>query len=137
MIAIKKQATCNINKVPLTTLLLLLAERVSVTFSLSAAASSSSGIILLWYQAGRVDFINGNFDEALLKFDTQIQYFGDQVPNVYYMIGLTNGFKARTTGYEGDWKKAEEGFQKSITFFRGAPWPYVDLAWIYFSQGKI
>ncbi len=91
---------------------------------------------LLWYQAGRVDFINGNFNEALLKFDTQIQYFGDQVPNVYYMIGLTNGFKARTTGYEGDWKKAEEGFQKSITFFRGAPWPYVDLAWIYFSQGK-
>jgi len=91
---------------------------------------------LLWYQAGRVDFINGNFDEALSKFDTQVQYFGDQVPNVYYMIGLTNGYKARIAGYEGDWKKAEDGFQKSITFFPGAPWPYVDLAWIYFSQGK-
>ena len=110
-------------------------EKAAYYFKKAIEEDPTSNLLLL-YQAGRVDFIQGNFDAALMKFDMQIQYFGDQVPNVYYMIGLTNGYKARKTGYEGDWKKAEEGFQKAITFFPNAPWPYVDLAWIYFSQGK-
>ncbi len=90
----------------------------------------------VWYQSGRVDFINGDFDGALEKFNTQISYFGDEIPNVYYMIGLTYGYKARKTGDAEDWKRAEEAFETFISYFPEAPWSRVDLAWIYFSHGK-
>jgi tetratricopeptide (TPR) repeat protein len=86
-----------------------------------------------WYQSGRIDFINGDFDSALEKFSKQIEYFGDTVANVYYMVGLTYGYKARATNSPEDWKQAEDNFKKSISFLYEAPWPYVDLAWVYFS----
>ncbi len=101
-----------------------------------AIALNPRGNKLVWYQSGRIDFINGNFDRALEKFATQIEYFGDEVPNVYYMIGLTYGYKARLTNDPQDWKQAEDNFIKAVEFFNKAPWAYVDLAWIYFSQGK-
>lgn len=91
---------------------------------------------LAWYQLGRIDFINGRFDAALEKFNTQIEYFGDSVPNVYYAIGLTYGYRARAEGMKRDWEQAEEAFMQFIDFAPHAPWPRVDLAWIYFSQGK-
>lgn len=99
-------------------------------------SQNPQGNDLVWYQLGRVDFINGDFDEALSKFDTQIAYFGDAIPNVHYMIGLTYGYKARITGDPDDWKKGEDAFIKFINMFPEAPWSRVDLAWIYFSQGK-
>jgi tetratricopeptide (TPR) repeat protein len=101
-----------------------------------AITQNPQGNNLLWYQSGRVDFINGNFDTALLKFEKQREYFGDTVPNVYYMTGLTYAYRARVTDSKEDWRKAEEDFQKAVSFFPGTPWPYVDLAWVYFSQGK-
>lgn len=91
---------------------------------------------LAWYQLGRVEFIEGNFDAALADFDKQIEYFGDGIPNVYYMIGLTYGYKARQSGEESDWQGAEEAFSTFITYAPQAPWGRVDLAWVYFAQGK-
>jgi tetratricopeptide (TPR) repeat protein len=91
---------------------------------------------VLWYQLGRIDFLEGKFDAALQKFQTQIAYFGDRVPNVYYMIGLTYGYKARAENDPASWEKGEEAFETFITYAPEAPWPRVDLAWLYFSQGK-
>lgn len=99
-------------------------------------AENPTGNPLLWYQSGRIDFINGDFDRALEKFDMQIEYFGDDVPNVYYMIGLTYGFKARATHSDEDWKRAEEAFKTFMEYYPEAAWPRIDLAWVYFSQGK-
>ncbi len=99
-------------------------------------ALDPKGNNLVWYQSGRIDFINGDFETALKKFDTQIEYFGDSVHNVYYMIGLTYGYKARVSGLAEDWKAGEDAFMKFIDFSPQAPWSRVDLAWIYFSQGK-
>lgn len=90
----------------------------------------------LWYQLGRIDFLESKFDDALVKFDTQIKYFGDSVPSVYYMIGLTNGFKAKETGNSEDWKKGEDAFLKFLELKPESPWARVDLSWIYFAQGK-
>lgn len=101
-----------------------------------AIAKNPSGNNLEWYQSGRIDFINGNFDVALSKFDKQIQYYGESVPNVYYMIGLVYGYKARSTNNPEDWKRGEDAFLRFIELVPKAPWPRVDLAWIYFSQGK-
>jgi len=89
-----------------------------------------------WYQLGRIDFIEGSFISAIYKFEKQIEYFDDEVPNVYYMLGLTYGYLARETNDLDDWKKAEEAFIRFITYSPTSPWPRVDLAWIYFSQGN-
>lgn len=101
-----------------------------------AVTASSTGNVLAWYQLGRIDFIEGKFDLALAKFGKQQEYFGDTVPNVYYMIGLTYGFKARRTNDPSDWQKGIEAFERYITFEPVVPWPRVDLSWIYFSQGR-
>jgi tetratricopeptide (TPR) repeat protein len=101
-----------------------------------AIAKNPTNNPALWYQSGRVDFIEGRFDEALYKFAKQIELFGDHVPNVYYMTGLTYAYRAREGGALEDWQRAEEDFKKAVDFFYKAPWPYVDLAWVYFSQGK-
>jgi len=99
-------------------------------------SNNPAGNNLAWYQSGRIDFINGDFDKALEKFDKQLEYFGDTVPNAYYMIGLTYGYKAKQTQDPEDWKRSEDAFKKSVQIFYDAPWPKVDLAWVYFSQGK-
>jgi len=90
----------------------------------------------VWYQLGRIDFIEGYFDDALFKFKKQEEYFSESGINSYYMIGLVYGYRARETGDELDWNLAAEAFEKFITFAPNAPWPRVDLAWVYFAQGK-
>jgi tetratricopeptide (TPR) repeat protein len=89
-----------------------------------------------WHQLGRIDFIEGNFNAALYKFNKQIQYFDDSLPNVYYMIGLTYGYKARESGDKRDWERAEEAFETYISYNPNEWAPRVDLAWVFFSEGK-
>lgn len=98
--------------------------------------ASSTPHIRVWYELGRIDFLTGQYQSALAKFDNQVTLFGDELPNVYYMIGLANGYKARQTGNEEDWKRAEEGFLSYLKFFPTSPWGRTDLAWVYFSEGK-
>jgi outer membrane protein assembly factor BamD (BamD/ComL family) len=101
-----------------------------------AIAEDPHAYPLAWYQLGRVEFLEGNFDKAIFNFDKQIEYFSDSIPNVYYMIGLTYGYKARQSGEVADWAKAAEAFETFISYAPQSPWPRVDLAWIYFAQGK-
>jgi len=91
---------------------------------------------MVWYQLGRIDFLEGNFDAALFKFAKQLEYFGDARSNVFYMIGLTHGYKARQTQNPEDWQKAADGFATFLTFVPASPWARTDLAWIYFAEGK-
>lgn len=90
----------------------------------------------VWYQLGRIDFLEGKYDAALFKFDKQLSLYQDQVPNVYYLKGLTYGYKARKGGDSEDWKKAEENFQKYLEHEPESPWVRTDLSWVYFSEGK-
>lgn len=101
-----------------------------------AVAASSTQHETAWHQLGRIDFIEGRFDSAIAKFNTQIELFGDAVPNVYYMLGLTYGYKAQRTNDELDWRRGEEAFEIFIEHAPAAPWPRIDLAWLYFEQGK-
>lgn len=91
---------------------------------------------LLWYQLGRIDFLEGRFNAAIYKFEKQIEYFKDEVPNVYYMLGLSHGYLARETLDSKEWKQAERFFQTYLGYDPRSPWAHVDLAWAYFSQGK-
>ncbi len=91
---------------------------------------------LLWYQLGRIDFLEGKFADALEKFTMQENLFGDQLPNVYYMTALTYGYQARRDNDAESWLLAEFYFKKFISYAPEAPWSRVDLAWVYFSQGK-
>jgi len=56
---------------------------------MAALAEDPAGNTLTWYQLGRIDFLEGHFVSAIYKFNKQIEYFGDSIPSVYYMLGLT------------------------------------------------
>src|SRR3989344_6638476 len=84
---------------------------------------------MVWYQLGRIDFLEGNYSGALYKFDKQIALYGEQVPSVYYMRGLTYGYKARKSGDALDWRKAEENFLKHLEDKPESPWTRTDLSW--------
>lgn len=99
-------------------------------------AASSTQNEIVWYQLGRIDFLEGKFDAAIAKFTTQIEHFGDVRPQVHYMLGLTYAYKAKQTGSADDWQKGEEAFETFLTFKPESPWARTDLAWIYFAQGK-
>lgn len=101
-----------------------------------AIVENPKGHHMAWYQLGRIDFLEGKFDDAIYKFNMQRAYFGDSVPSVHYMLGLTYGYKARRHESAYDWKQAEDGFKTYIGFTPFSPWARVDLAWVYFSQGK-
>lgn len=101
-----------------------------------AIAADPKGDHKAWYQLGRIDFLEGKFDDAIYKFKLQQAYFGDSVPNVHYMLGLAYGYKASRGGDTYSWQKAEEGFKNYIDLAPYSPWARVDLAWVYFSQGK-
>lgn len=91
---------------------------------------------LTWHQLGRIDFLEGRFDDAIYKFNTQEKTYGDLIPNVYYMLGLTYGYKARKNNSQEDWLAAEANFQRYLDIEPTSPWGRVDLSWVYFSQGK-
>lgn len=94
------------------------------------------GSMSAWHQLGRIDFLEGKFESAIDKFLQQIEYFGDALPNVHYMIGLTYGFEAQKTGKAEIWKAAEESFVRYIALDPLSPWARVDMSWVLFSQGK-
>lgn len=89
-----------------------------------------------WYQMGRIDFLHEEYNGALIKLAKQQELFGDDVPNVHYMFGLTYGYSASREGNAYKWNRAEEGFTRFLDFFPENPWGRTDLAWILFSQGK-
>lgn len=92
--------------------------------------------LFVHYQLGRLYFIEGNFERAFQELDTQHEKYGNELPNVHYMLGLTYGYNARINGVSEDWAKAEQAFLEFIRLMPTAPWSRVDLAWVYFSQGK-
>lgn len=103
---------------------------------LTAVTENPKKNLLAWHQLGRLDFLEGKFNEAIFNFSKQIEYFGDELPNVYYMLGLTYGYLGRSGGEIENWEKAEENFIKYLEFDPTSPWARVDLSWIYFTQGK-
>lgn len=88
------------------------------------------------YQYGRIQFIEGDFEGSLASFYELEERFGTRIPNIYYMLGLVYGYKGRVENDPQAWEKAQEAFEKFITFAPKSPWPRVDLAWVYFAQGK-
>lgn len=101
-----------------------------------AVAEDPKVDLLAWHQLGRIDFLKGDFESALFHFHKQIEYFSDELPNVYYMIALTYGYQARIERVFEAWDKAESNFKKYLTYDPKSPWARVDLAWVLFAQGK-
>jgi len=91
---------------------------------------------LAWYQLGRIYFILGETENALEAFAKQQELFGDNPPNIFYMLGLVYGFEAKQSGEAEYWQLAAENFAKFLEYRPGNPWGRVDLSWIYFSQGR-
>jgi tetratricopeptide (TPR) repeat protein len=110
-------------------------ERARAAYT-EAQREDPAGNPLVWYQLGRIDFLQGRYVSALYKFNKQVEYFGDEIPNVYYMFGLTFAYKAQQSGDPAEWLYAEDSFKKYIEYDSESSWARVDLSWVYFSQGK-
>lgn len=101
-----------------------------------AIRASSTQYAFAWYQLGRIDFLEGEFNAAIYNFNKQVEHFGDATPSVYYLLGLTYGYKASERDNARDWAKAEQGFLDYLAYDPESPWARTDLAWVYFAQGK-
>lgn len=110
-------------------------ERARAAYT-EALNDDPTGNPLVWYQLGRIDFLQRRYILALYKFNKQVEYFGDEVPNVYYMFGLTYAFKAQQSNDAAEWSYAEDSFNKYLELDPSSPWAHVDLSWVYFSQGE-
>ena len=88
-----------------------------------------------WYQLARIDFLEGEFNDAIFKLNEHITLHPDPdepfFNRAHYVRGLTYG-------YVGRYESAEKDFLELIARTdEKAHWAYyVDLGWFYFSQGK-
>ena len=82
-----------------------------------------------WHQLARIDFLRGNFPEAILKINKQIEIHGDSFMASYYMRGLISG-------YAGNFKQAEADFKKFLSWSKTNWAAHNDLAWVYFKLGE-
>lgn len=94
-----------------------------------AAIALDADVPDAWHQRARIDFLHGNFSDALDKINTQIRLHGDSFMASYYIRGLIYG-------YVRNFPAAEEDFKR---FLAWSPHNWAarnDLAWAYFSEGK-
>jgi tetratricopeptide (TPR) repeat protein len=109
-------------------------EKARLAFE-EAVAVNPRGHNLLWFQLGRVYFLQGRPDAALRAFERQREFFGDTVVAVYYAEGLVYAYKAHRSNSEHYWERAVSSFQRFIELQPHSPWARVNLAWVYFSRG--
>ncbi|MBI2618290.1 tetratricopeptide repeat protein [Candidatus Kaiserbacteria bacterium] len=82
-----------------------------------------------WHQLARIDFLRGDFDEALEKINTQIAIHGDSLMSSFYIRGLI-------LGYMGRYEESEKDFLKFLEWDPTNWAAHNDLAWVYFSEGR-
>jgi len=112
-------------------------EKAEYYYKLATQEEESVSNDELWYQLGRTHFIQGEFAEAITAFETQLELHGEVRANVYYMLGLTYAFKGKFFNTSYDWRLAEENFEYYVnTLYPETVFGRIDLAWIYFAQGK-
>lgn len=81
-----------------------------------------------WHQLARIDFLRGDFQNALKKINKQIEIHGDSFMASFYIRGLISGFA-------GNYEQAENDFKKFIDWDPKNWAAYNDLSWIYFKKG--
>lgn len=103
-------------------------NRAAEFYTRSILLSEDTPPQLAWYQLSRVEFVRGNFDKALKAANTHIALYENEIPNIYYVRGLIYGF-------DKQYEPAVADFWEYIRHDPTSPWPYNDLAWLYFAQG--
>jgi tetratricopeptide (TPR) repeat protein len=80
----------------------------------------------IYYQVGRIAFIKGDLDKAILYFNTQLEE-DPTFMQAYYMRGLTYG-------YLGQFSAAVRDFERFLEE-RPTSWAgHNDIAWVFFRQ---
>ncbi len=83
----------------------------------------------LYHELARIEFLKGNFPNALSLINLQIALHGDKTPNSYYIRGLIEGFA-------GDYDAAARDYAH---FLEIAPpnWAAInDYAWVLLKSGN-
>lgn len=95
------------------------------------AIKINSSVAFAHYMRGRIEFIQGNFDEALTDFDKELSlYPANKRP--LYMRGLVYAYR----GKEGDLLLAENDFRAFVTWSPTEWAGYNDLAFVFAKEKK-
>ena len=81
-----------------------------------------------WHQLARINFLAGNFGDALLEINKQIEIHDDGLMSSYYIRGLIYGFMDEHEMAEKDFLIFAEWDKENWAVHN-------DLAWIYFKNG--
>lgn len=82
-----------------------------------------------YHQRARIEFLRGNYDEALALIEQEIATRGDDAPSAFYVRGLIKGFN-------GDYAGSAEDFAHYLRL-DPSNWAAVnDLAWALLQQDR-
>jgi tetratricopeptide (TPR) repeat protein len=96
-------------------------------FFLTLAADKKQPDIWTNYQLSRINFIQGNYNEAIIFANTELKFYPENC-RTYYIRGLTNA-------YGQDLDSAIKDFEKFNTCFPDSWAGHNDLAWLWFRKG--
>ncbi len=83
----------------------------------------------LQHQRARIAFLNGDFKTAMLRIDKEIEMYGMEHPNSYYVRGLIEGFA-------GDYKNAALDYARYLSS-DSTNWAAInDYAWVLLKGGR-
>lgn len=78
----------------------------------------------LFHQLARIAFLEGNLNTALFHINRQIDRYGDELPNSYYMRGLIEGYK-------GEYAAAVEDYAHYLSLLDVPNWAAItDYSWV-------
>lgn len=82
------------------------------------------------HQLARIEFLEGNFFDAMQYINRQIEIRGDAQPNSYYVRGLIEGFM-------GSYDAAAYDYERYLSLIPSADWAGItDYAWVLLKAGR-
>lgn len=104
-------------------------EKAKIAFSV--ALQSEKPPMWVHHQLGRIYFVEGRLEDALVQFNEELLLYPENI-RTKYMLGLTYGYR----DHEGDAYLAEENFKMVIEHLPLNWGGYNDLAWILLKEKK-
>lgn len=102
-------------------------DRAKMLFEKTAALNAKYPYV--HHQLARIAFLKGDFETALREINLEIELFGDEHANAYYVRGLIKGFA-------GDYEGAAADYE---TYLKSDPknWAAInDYAWVLLKDGR-
>lgn len=84
----------------------------------------------LHHQIARIEFLKGDFEQAMWHINKEIELYGEQHPNSYYIRGLIRG-------YMGEYEASITDYQQFLSVYTDNWAAINDYAWVLLKAGRI